>query len=448
MENPEIAEEFFKLHAAQELAEGGVVVPVSDVFVWDKWQEEVLAYDGNITIRAGRQVGKSVVVAEKAARFALAHGNTVTLVIAASQRQSGLLFQKIKNTLELLEGDVLEETPTLTRLVLKNGSRIYSLPAGKTGIFIKGHTVDLLIVDEASYVSERVWTSVIPMIAVSKKTRGFGWIILLSTPFGKGGYFYNSFTDEDFKSWHVSSEDCWRIPKSLLLKERKRLSKAEYAQEWQGEFTEEITQFFKTELLREAAVVGEWDKSMKLEGSGFYLGVDVARYGGDENAFIIVELVGTNDQTRLKVVNAVTTQRVSTVDTIGRVVELDKEFSFKKVFIDDAGVGGGVTDVLESKLGRRVVGLNNASKRLEVQGEEKKRGILKEDLYSNVLVLLEAKHLELLDDKDLVRSMQSISYNYGENGKVRIGGVYSHLCEALVRACWCTRERGLEIYCF
>jgi hypothetical protein len=94
------------------------------------------------------------------------------------------------------------------------------------------------------------------------------------------------------------------------------------------------------------------------------------------------------------------------------------------------------------------VGLNNAQKRLQVQGEEKKRGILKEDLYSNVLVLLENGRLELLNDQDLLRSLRNVDFRYSENGKVRIAGAYSHLSEALVRACWGVKERGLDIRAF
>lgn len=420
-------------------------------WAWDRWQEEVLAFDGNVALRTGRQVGKSVVVAEKVVRFALKNEGTVSLVIAASQRQSSLLFDKIRTTLELLDVDCFAEVPTLTRIVLKNGSKIYSLPAGKTGHFIRGFTVDLLVADEAAYIPECVWLSVVPMIAVSRQTRGFGHIILLSTPFGKGGYFFNAFSDPDFKTWHVSSEDCPRIPKLLLAKERKRLSKAEYRQEWQGEFVEEWNQFFKGELIKRAMTFIEWSKSERVLGGAFYLGVDVARYGGDENAFVIVEMTGSSERSRLKVVKCFVTDMVSTVDTIGRAVELDKEYNFKKIFVDDGGVGGAVTDVLEEKLGRRVVGLNNASKRVEVQGEEKKKGILKEDLYSNTLVLLENGHLELIADPLLMRSLKSITYEYGADGgsgRVKIFGDYSHLAEALVRACWCTRERGLDVYVY
>ena len=95
------------------------------------------------------------------------------------------------------------------------------------------------------------------------------------------------------------------------------------------------------------------------------------------------------------------------------------------------------------------MGINNASKRVTVQGEEKKRGILKEDLYSNTLMLMETGRLKILADLSLLKSMKSITFEYKtESGMIKIFGDYSHLTEALVRACWCIKERGLDIYCF
>ena len=413
---------------------------------WDDWQKKVLEHRGNITIRAGRQVGKSEVISEKALRFAVDNPGTVTLIIAASQRQSGLLFEKVRGRADE-EGLEYAEKPTLTRIILTNGSRIYSLPAGRTAYSIRGYTIDLLIADEAAYIPETVWLAVTPMLAVSKQTRGFGWMITISTPFGKGGYFFNTFTDPDFLSIHVSSEDCKRIDKSFLKKERMRMTKAQYRQEYQGEFCDEWNQFFPTDLLRKQMTFMEWSLKERTEASRFYLGVDIARYGGDENAFVVVMMTGN----RLKAVRCFTTERVSTTDTIGRIIHIDREFNFKRIFIDDAGVGGGVTDVISDRLGaRRVVGLNNASKRMEVQGEERKRGILKEDLYSNVLMLLETGMLEMVDDLSLLRSLKSITYQYGDvetgTNRVKIYGEYAHLAEALVRACWCIKERGLDLY--
>lgn len=410
---------------------------------WDDWQEKVLNHRGNITIRAGRQVGKSEVISEKALRFAKENPGTATLIIAASQRQSGLLFEKVRGRADQDEEIKYAEKPTLTRMVFTNGSRIYCVPAGRTGYTIRGYTIDLLIVDEAAYVPETVWLAITPMLAVSRQERGFGWLITISTPFGKGGYFYDTFTDPDFLAIHVSSEDCKRIDPRFLKKEREKMSKMQYAQEYLGEFTEEMQQFFPTELLKKQMTFVEWNLKDRIPGSRFYLGVDIARYGGDENAFVICEMAGK----RLKVVRCHTTERVSTTDTIGRIIHFDREYRFKKILIDDAGIGGGVTDILIDRLGRsRVVGLNNASKRVQVQGEEKRRGILKEDLYSNAQMLMETGLLEMISDLTLLRSLKSMTFQYTEHGKVRIYGAYSHLAEALVRAVWCVKEKGLEVY--
>ena len=418
-------------------------------FKWDKWQQEVLEHDGNITLRSGRQVGKSEVIGEKGSNFSLKHEGTVTLIIAASQRQSSLLFEKVRSNIDSacneMGMDLYVEPPTLTKILLKNGSKIYCLPAGRTGHFIRGFTIDLLIADESAYIVENVWNSVLPMVAVSRKLRKFGHIILLSTPFGKGGYYYDSFTDKDFRSFHISSEDCIRIDKSFLLKEKHRMTKVEYAQEYLGEFTEEHDQLFPTALIKSCMSFIEWDlKKNRIGGSRLYLGLDIARYGGDENAFVIVE----EHKGNLRAVKTHITERVSTTNTIRRTVKFDSIWKFNKIFTDDSGVGGGVTDALQDKFGRRVFGINNSSKRIQVQGEEKKRGILKEDLYSNVLMLMETGRLQLISDMDLLRSMKTIRFKYTEHGNIKIYGAYSHLTEALVRACWCTKERGLTPYIY
>jgi hypothetical protein len=417
-------------------------------WVWDSWQRRVLEFEGNVTIRAGRQVGKSEVISEKALMFALKNPGTIILIIAASQRQSSYLFEKVCGRAEA-KGVGLADKPTMTKLVLDNGSRIYSYPAGRTGYAIRGLTVDLLIVDEAAFVPSAVWLAVTPMLAVSRKTRGFGWLITISTPFGKGGFFYETFSDPDFLAIHVSSEQCKRLDKRFLLKEKKRMTKQQYAQEYLGEFVDEWHQFFSSDLLQRRMSFIEWSINDKMANSSFYLGVDIARYGGDENAFVIAELYGKN---KIRLVKCDVTDRVSVVDTIQRVQLLDEQYGFKRIFVDDAGVGGGVTDVLVERLGRRVVGLNNSARRIQVAGEELKRGILKEDLYSNMLMLLETGLLDMIADPALLRSLKSITYEYGElssgQRRVKIYGDYAHLAEAAVRACWCIKEKGLDLYIF
>ena len=442
--------------------------------IFDNWQKKVLNHEGNITLRCGRQVGKSTVVARKAYEFATRNPETTTLVIAAGLRQSSLLFEKIrawfdeddeyklkrafsrvdllgltrvqKRELEL-DASIYTREPTKTRIELKNGSVIHCVPTGKTGAFIRGFAIDMLVADEAAYIPEMVWVAVIPMLATSKKLRGFGWVIMLSTPFGKGGYYYQSFHDKDFLHIHIKSEQCKRISKSFLSKEKRRISRLEYAQEYLGEFVDEYHQFFSTKLIKECSTFMEWNYAKDYNRSkSYYLGVDVARYGGDENAFVVAEL----HQRMIKIIKVFTTERRSLTDTVGRIKVWHEKFRFKRIFIDDAGVGAGVTDSLIESFGRKVVGLNNASRSVDKDGKHGR--ILKQDLYSNLLVMMEhyprrqKPWVEMIHDVKLIGSLKNCQFEYTEKGKFRIFGKKTHVAEAVVRACWCIKEKGLNLF--
>jgi len=157
------------------------------------------------------------------------------MVIASTERQAYLLFEKILSYLVDNHKNMIKkgkDRPTKHKVCLINGSVIYSLPTGMSGYGIRGFTINLLIADEAAFIPQDVWTAVTPMLAV---TKGILW--LLSTPFGKGGYFYNCFKDPSFTSFHVSSEDCPRKSQVFLDQEKRRMTKsANIAQEYLGEF--------------------------------------------------------------------------------------------------------------------------------------------------------------------------------------------------------------------
>ena len=451
-------------------------------FTLDRWQEEVMAHEGNVHLRTGRQVGKSTVVSMKTYEFATKNpkvlemtrsGEDVTILcIAASVRQAGFIYDKITSLFEQdneklinaakevfrkkkgrfptykelreiqLEASLYKDLPTKTKISLKSGVTIYCLPAGKTGIFIMGLTIDVLVADEAAFIPEPVWNAVLPMVMVSRKKRGIGYIWLLSTPFGKGGYFYACESDDDFGHWQVNTEDCPRADLKFLAKEKARMTKQEYAQMYQGEYADEYNQFFPSDLVKRQTTFMEWITKTEYDrGRRYYLGVDIARYGGDENAYVVMEL---DHKKHMRCVKVLTTERVPLTDTIGRILKLEERFAFRKIFIDDAGVGGGPTDILIEKLGRKVVGINNAKR--SIDREDRKKAIMKEDLYSNALMLLESGKLEMIADLKLEKSLKSIQYEYTSEKNLRLHGNYSHIAEAFVRGAWCIKECGLRLF--
>lgn len=451
-----------------------VVKGIDTEYQPDSWQKKVLAHQGNIALRTGRQVGKSVTIARKCADLALQHEGITILMIAAAQRQSSEIFQKTLRNLYKVHNAMLESAGgwkpqaqlsakrnmerkrafeekhglfqgniTRTECTLKTGTRILSLPTGKSGAFVRCYTVDILIGDEAAYIPEPVWLAVNPMLATSKKKHGLGWTILLSTPFGKGGYYYESCHDPDFLNIHVSSEDCKRVDRDFLRKQKKRLSKMQYAQEYLGEFVSEFNQFFPTELIKKRMTFIDWSfKDNHQKEKKYFLGVDIARYGQDENAFVIAEM--QINQKYIKIVEILTTERKALTDTVGRIIKLNEKYDFNKILTDDSGLGAGVTDMLIEKLGKRkIMGINNSKKTVD---DDRQKGIMKEDLYSNALTLMEREHIDIIADLRLQRSLKSMTFEYSSEANLKIYGSYSHLSEAFVRACWCVKAKHLKLF--
>ena len=407
----------------------------------DPWQQEVMDTDGDICLRSGRQVGKSTVISIKAALYALQNKKCSVLVIASVERQAQLLFEK---TLAYIHDNYKKDIklgkdrPTKHIINLKNGSIIRCLPTGLSGYGIRGYTVDLLIADEAAFIPEDVWTAVTPMLAV---TRGIK--ILLSTPFGKGGYFYECFKDENYTSFHVSSEDCPRKDDKFLDRERKRMTKLQYAQEYLGEFVDELRQFFPTDLIKKVMVL---KRHTALNVNSFgdnFLGVDVARMGADESVLASVTRL---NREKLKQFDMEITEKTLLTETIRRIKNADKKYKYKKIFIDDGGMGVGVFDPLleDEQTRRKVVAINNAARSLD-RDEVKWKKLMKEDLYNNLLRLMESECIQLLDDPEIMLSLKSVQYEY-DNGRLKIFGNYTHITEALIRAAWCMKDKTLNIW--
>jgi len=438
----------------------------------DGWQKKVLKAKGNIALRCGRQTGKSTITARKARDLANEYPGTTSLIIAPSQRQSGLLYEKIRAMFEQdnrekiekelknikfrnltekrnaeKEASIFQEEPTKTRIRLKNGSDIICEPCGETGAKIRGFTVDFLIADEAQLIPRAVWIAVIPMMATSKKMRGTGWLIILGTPAGKTGFFYEVFQRKDFKQFHVSAEKCKRQSKKFLNKEKKRLTNAQYSQEYLAEFIESTQQYFSTELIKKCETLTK-EELKKVQGNK-YLGVDFARYGGDQNAF--VEVIITKEK-KVYVSWYKLSERESTIAPMAIIKQKDEENHYKKIFVDSGGLGGPILDVLQESISkRRVIGIDNSQRRYQEEGEEKKKGILKEDLYSNLLLLMEAEKIKWINDYNIRSSLKSISFRYSmETGKLKISGKGkgSHLTEALVRACWGIKNSGNDLFLY
>jgi hypothetical protein len=204
----------------------------------DDWQARLLRSTARQTIlNCCRQSGKSSTTALLALHEALYRGPSLTLCVSPSQRQSIELLAKIRAAHAALGGRIAEES--VLRLSLPNGSRIIALP-GKEAT-VRGYSgVSLLLVDEASRVPDDLYQAVRPMVAVSG-----GRLVLLSTPFGRRGFFFQEWENgTDWERVQITADQCPRIPKDWLAAERLAIGPWWASQEWDCQFVETLDQVF------------------------------------------------------------------------------------------------------------------------------------------------------------------------------------------------------------
>jgi hypothetical protein len=418
--------------------------------ILDKWQEDVLEAEGNICLCSGRQVGKSEIIALKTARFISMYSRKRVLIISVTEQQAEMMLQKILLHLYAIDRKLIsggKDKPTKHKVQLKNGSYVITKAVGQYGLGALGLTCDVVVPDECAYLPETIWASITPMLLT---TGGSLW--LLSTPNAQEGYFYKAYTDPSygFKTFHVNSEEVAEARpepmRSLMLahleREKQRMSPMEYAQQYLAQFQEELGQLFSDELILSSQCLDR----IPFSPGVFYLGVDVAKGTGlDETTFEILEHKGGKFYQRENFVS----KYMNSVETIAKILEYDRSYDFRQVYIDDGGLGVAVFDQLlnHSQTKNKVVAINNASRSLEFN-ENRKRRLLKEDLYMNFLSLLEKKELMLLKDAEIFTSLKSIMIEHDPSkANIKIYGRYSHICEGLIRAAWSNHSTRLSLWC-
>jgi hypothetical protein len=214
----------------------------------DPWQVDLLrSTSDRVLLNVTRQGGKSSMAAVIALHRALYHPDSLILCLAPALRQSQELFAKIASYYRDLGRPVHPQTERKLSLELDNESRIVTLPG--TERTIRGFSgVDLLLVDEAARVDDGLYYAVRPMLAVSG-----GAMIMLSTPYGRRGIFYEEWTGgEGWQRYEVPATECPRISEAFLASERRSMPEYFYAQEYNCEFRETEDQLWTHEMIEGA----------------------------------------------------------------------------------------------------------------------------------------------------------------------------------------------------
>ena len=215
-------------------------------FFPDPIQEQLLLCNSHqVILNCSRQWGKSTLTAVRAVWEAVSQPASFVLVASPSERQSGEFVRKTSTFAARLGLKTRGDGLNRHSLVLPNGSRIVAIPASEETI--RGFSaVSLLIIDEAARVSDELYDALLPMLATSN-----GRLWLLSTPWGKEGFFYDEWTAGG-PEWHrviAKAPDCPRISPEFIERMRRTRPDNKFRREYLCEFMTAENRLFDRDIV-------------------------------------------------------------------------------------------------------------------------------------------------------------------------------------------------------
>jgi len=306
----------------------------------------------HVTVRSGRGVGKSTVMAWLVLWFVRFRKDVKVACTAPSASQlRDVLWPEIakwhvrmcepfKSELCILSDQVVHIRQPKTRFAVARTSR-KDKPEALQGIRA---TNTMYLVDEASGVDEEVF-----VIAEGSMTLPGARVLLCGNPTRSEGYFFDTHKKPEmaglWKRLHFSSLDSPLVDKGFIT--RMRTKYGEQHPFWKihvlGEFPDVSADILIPYAYLEKAKTGD----ARPYGERV-AGLDVARFGDDRSALVIRQ---GNVITAIQVWSG-----YDTVETAKRALSLSGLYD--TICVDEIGVGGGAVDVLRSTGKVRVVPVN------------------------------------------------------------------------------------------
>jgi hypothetical protein len=263
--------------------------------LWDYQLEIARSTAHTRVVCAGRQIGKSVTLAVVSLFEAATRPNIRILIISAGDDAAKRLLaecSRLAMRSPLLASSVIDDQKNL--ITLSNGSEIRSVPASEKQI--RGWSVDLLIIDEAGFISHELYEdSAEPTTIARPGSR----ILMVSSPWGGPDHFFRrawqrgmDHPDEQFQSWHLPSAVSPLISQTRLDAIRETKTVESFEREYLATWTDDQGAFFSELELMNAVADYELTRPEDLEWflDGRYsasAGVDWG-YSNDANAVTLV----------------------------------------------------------------------------------------------------------------------------------------------------------------
>jgi len=355
----------------------------------------------------GRQTGKTTTIAAKAIHHAYTHPNTTTLIISPSLRQSMIMFEKIQN--QINQNPILTKSitrQTHTQIKLTNKSQIIALPCSEN--LLRGYTAQLTICDEAAFMPETTITQIIfPMLSTTN-----GTAIFLSTPWDKNHFFYKAFLNPKYNTHKVKSNQNPQIKPEFLKEMRENMTKEAFLMEYEAEFTEAQNSYFNQNLIRKTVELAQKQNlqlhtnlEQTIPKGQHYAGIDLGKL---QDPTVIAAIKIEHNYRKLFYLHEFPLETTYT-QVIGHLNRAHKKLNFKKVLIDQTGIGEPILDEIRNQGLNCVEGVKFTTE-------------TKEELLTNMKIIMEQEKLAIPYHRRLCQQINDQQYIYTKTGHI----IFSH----------------------
>ena len=375
----------------------------------------LLRENNKFIIAAATQSGKSEVISIIACLLALMSPNERIAVVSYTEDQSKIIFDKAKKHLvednEFIKSKIDSGKEFSRKTIhLKNGGQIkcYSSGVSEFGSeSLLGFNATVLIVDESASIADDIYsTKIIRMLGAARQQK---LLIESGTPHAKN-HFYKSWCDQTYTRFHWPWElavNEGQMSREIIEMQRRNMTPLQFQMFYEAQFPEQTDRgLFNLKEIERNII----EPTLEFQGEKI-LSVDVARFGADRTVMTLVDRIDESYFVR----GIEVFEKLSTMETTGHIINLNKKFHFDEIVVDSTGLGGGVVDRLKEQ-GIYVTGLI-------VGGSPDDKEVFanrKAELYAKAKTLFEEGKLKIIRKQQLIDELLAIETEYTSEGKLRI----------------------------
>jgi hypothetical protein len=400
------------------------------------WQAPVHTSDARFRILpAGRKFGKTTMCSLEAFRYLGKH-NAIVWWVAPYQGLAMIGWRRFLSTIPPIAIRHIDRKYNAITMI--NGSTI-SFKTADNPESLLGEGLDFLIMDEAARVKESTW---LEMLRPNLDDPGrIGNMMAISTPLGKGDWFYNAWLwgqqrKYEYESWHLPYKSIdggipsWKNPyfKKSALQEAMMLPDMIFYQEYAARFVEDFGEVFRD--IRKA-IKGTLEPPSTSPDYEYVAGVDWGK-SGDYTVVTILDQKG-----HLVAYDQMYKQSYQFMSR--RVAETLKSYK-ARALVESTGMGDPIFEMLEREYPNVTpFNMTNTSKG---------------DIIENLAIMIERgakgddNGITYPEIPELILQLQAFGMKQKTTGTIKYSapkGFHDDYVISLALAAWLLRKGSIEI---